>query len=80
MLIENASLGLLILSVIFIPHSTVRLVATDVVSAIRVESEALVLYIASMLRLLSNMSPLKFTVLPSCITKSLLTRPRATNL
>ena len=41
--IEKLSRGLLICSVMLIPHSTVLLLATDVVSAISVESDALVL-------------------------------------
>ena len=77
---EKLKRGLLIFSVMLIPHSTVRLVATDVVSAIKVESDAFVLYRASMSSVLSIMSPLNLTELPSWISKSLLTRPMATNL
>ena len=76
---ENPSLGLLSLSVIDIPHSTVLLLDTEVVSAMRVDSDAFVVYSASMSSVLSIMSPLNFTELPSWIVKSLDANPRATN-
>ena len=77
MFIEKPSLGLRILSVMEMPHSTVRL-AVDVVSAISVPTEALVLYNALIFRSLSITSPLNLTELPFCMVKSLLAMPNAT--
>ena len=53
------------------PQLTLRLFPTDVVSEIRVDMEAFVLYVAPTLRLVFFRSPLKAMVPPSSIVKSL---------
>ena len=72
---EKASLGFFNLSVMLIPQSTVLLVDTDEVSAMRVARDVLVLYVALMSRSLSIMSPLNFMELPSLMMKSLNASP-----
>ena len=76
--IANPSLGFLSLSEMEILHSTVLLDVVDVVSAMRVPTDALVLYVASMSRSESITSPLNLMELPSSILKSLLAMPNAT--